>query len=589
MKTKVLKAINELGKYYDDFNELNINDVRNSDKTYYENGVLYYNSLNHALLYLVNYLNSSIIEIDCHFTEFGTMIDLSRNAVFTVDYMKDVIRKQALMGVNKLMLYTEDIYEVKDEPYFGYMRGKYTKEEIKEIVQYANIFDIEIIPCIQTLGHMEQFLRWGYNHKLKDQSMVLMTEIDEVYTFIDKCVKSIRDMYQTNKIHIGMDETFGLGLGKYYKMYGYEDQYTIFINHLKRVNEICLKNGFVNVMIWSDMFFRISSKTETYYDLNIKINDSIKQDIPSNVQLVYWDYYNKNKQIVDGMLKKHIEITNQTIMASGTWIWSKLVYDKQKTDNTALVHIDACKNNNIDKLYFTQWNDDGAPCNYETVYLGLFDMAAHALTIGKNMDKSVYKFIMKSSYQEALIVSKLNESPINPLPLLWDDPLLGIYLNNEMAKNSLILDEGISFFKNYLQNLKGYDSKYFEINHVISIAALLYDKLLVRKTLLDAYHHNQSLTEVIPLCERAIIHTEKLLKSYRQMWLSRYKAFGLDVIQSRLATLIYRYKETIERINDLISNHISQIDELEEKVGPHQNIKINYMNIAHSSIFIQTN
>ena len=35
------------------------------------------------------------------------------------------------------MLYTEDTYEVDGQPYFGYMRGRYSKEEMKEIDDFA--------------------------------------------------------------------------------------------------------------------------------------------------------------------------------------------------------------------------------------------------------------------------------------------------------------------------------------------------------------------------------------------------------------------------------------------------------------------
>ena len=72
-----------------------------------------------------------------HFDTFGVMIDCSRNAVPSVAGLKrffDVISK---MGYNCAMLYTEDTYEVKGEPRFGYKRGRYSVEELKEIDRYA--------------------------------------------------------------------------------------------------------------------------------------------------------------------------------------------------------------------------------------------------------------------------------------------------------------------------------------------------------------------------------------------------------------------------------------------------------------------
>ena len=46
--------------------------------------------------------------------------------------------------------YTEDTYEVEGQPYFGAYRGKYTKDEIKELDAYASMFGVELVPCIQT-------------------------------------------------------------------------------------------------------------------------------------------------------------------------------------------------------------------------------------------------------------------------------------------------------------------------------------------------------------------------------------------------------------------------------------------------------
>lgn len=61
------------------------------------------------------------------------MPDCSRNAVLNVEGAKLLIRHLAVMGFNALMLYTEDTYEIEGYPYFGYMRGRFTKAELKEL------------------------------------------------------------------------------------------------------------------------------------------------------------------------------------------------------------------------------------------------------------------------------------------------------------------------------------------------------------------------------------------------------------------------------------------------------------------------
>jgi len=44
-------------------------------------------------------------------------------------------------------------------------------------------------------------------------------------------------------------------------------------------------------MIWSDMYFRIASENNLYYDLEASIPQEVIDKIPKEVQLVYWDYY----------------------------------------------------------------------------------------------------------------------------------------------------------------------------------------------------------------------------------------------------------------------------------------------------------
>ena len=72
------------------------------------------------------------------------------------------------MGLNALFLYTEDTIELPDYPYFGYMRGAYTAQEIRKLDDYAARFGVELIPCIQTLAHFTAPMRWRAFDELRD-------------------------------------------------------------------------------------------------------------------------------------------------------------------------------------------------------------------------------------------------------------------------------------------------------------------------------------------------------------------------------------------------------------------------------------
>ena len=61
------------------------------------------------------------------FTKSGFMLDCSRNAVASITAVKKLIHMLARAGMNQLLLYTEDTYEIPNLPYFGTYRGRYTK------------------------------------------------------------------------------------------------------------------------------------------------------------------------------------------------------------------------------------------------------------------------------------------------------------------------------------------------------------------------------------------------------------------------------------------------------------------------------
>lgn len=162
-------------------------------------------------------LPQTLVEFSCQevpcFETVGMMFDVSRNAVLTPETMRFFLRKMALMGLNLGMMYTEDTYEIPGQPYFGYQRGRYTAEELRALDDYANFFGIELCPCIQTLGHLNRMLHWPALSHLKDNEEVLLADDEATYAFLQEMIAAAVVPYRSRRIHIGMDEAHGIGLG----------------------------------------------------------------------------------------------------------------------------------------------------------------------------------------------------------------------------------------------------------------------------------------------------------------------------------------------------------------------------------------
>jgi len=215
------------------------------------------------------------------FEDMCAMIDCSRNAVLSVDGAKNLLRRLALFGFNSVMLYTEDTLEIEGYPYFGYMRGRYTQREIHEIQTYAALFGIEIIPCIQTLAHLNQALRWPAFKEVLDMNDILLAGEEKTYELIEAIIKSCRKMFSSNILHIGMDEAHMVGMGNYFKKHGLQKRFDIMNNHLLRVCGICAKYNF-SPMIWSDMYVRL------VFGKKRQADPEMLDRLPKDVALVCW-------------------------------------------------------------------------------------------------------------------------------------------------------------------------------------------------------------------------------------------------------------------------------------------------------------
>ena len=174
----------------------------------------------------------------------GVMIDCSRNAVMNVEAVKRFVLTLEKMHYDTLLLYTEDTYEVDGEPLFGHLRGRYSKDEIKEIDSFCISHGIELVPCIQTLAHLNAIFKWHEEYdRINDCNDILLMDEEGTYELIDRMLSSLASCVTSRKINIGMDEAFMMTYGNYRKKHGVGDRFEIIMRHLNKVCDIAKKYG----------------------------------------------------------------------------------------------------------------------------------------------------------------------------------------------------------------------------------------------------------------------------------------------------------------------------------------------------------
>ena len=491
-------------------------------------------------------------------SNMSLMCDCSRGAVMNKESVKKMIRLLALCGYQSLMLYTEDTYEVYGEPYFGYMRGRYSKDELKELDAYAIDFGITLIPCIQTLAHLNGIVRWGHQYgSIVDNADILMVGEERTYTLIENMFKSISECFTHRCVNVGMDEAWLLGAGKYLGKNGYVKRTEIMKKHLARVLEIAEKYGF-DIAIWSDMFFRPLSSDNNYYNTE-PIPESVYESVPKGVKLIYWDYYKIDKGSYLTHLDRHLSFGNEIWFAGSTFTNFRFTCDRKKAEATMLPAIEACMEKGIQTFLVTQWGDDGCECSMFSSLPTLIKLAA--MNYGED-DESREKGMVALT---GLTSEEFNSIDIpKDRYLLYNDAFAGIY-------DTSVEDGYIENYKKYEKAILAAEKKATDFAYLFRmryeycrVMELKYD--LGVKT--REYYQNgnkEALRLLVKSSYRPLVRRlKKFYEAYAIQWFTENKPFGIEIQDLRTGGLIFRINACADRLTKYADGKCESIPELEE-------------------------
>ncbi len=500
---------------------------------------------------------------------FGTMIDCSRNAVMRPEKVKEWIDISADLGYNSLMLYTEDTYEVDGHPYFGHLRGRYSKEELRDIDAYALQKGVELIPCIQTLAHLNAIFQWNTYQNIRDCGDILLAGHEKTYALIDAMFATIADTFTTKTLHIGMDEAHMIGRGQYQDLHGMVDRSEILVAHLQQVAALAEKYGFT-LMMWGDMFIRLINGGSYYGDC--KVDDAIRAKVPANVELVYWDYYSTEEEHYAKQIEVHRAIKEDIVFAGGLWSWTGFAPHNDYSICATKAALDACAKAGVQDVFLTMWGDNGGECSRFSLLPSLYYAAA--LRDGVT-DMEAIKAGFYEKYGIAFEDFRLLDLPDtsndrakgthNPEKyLLYNDCLMG--------KMDALIDprDGAEYAAcaKKLRAVKTAGQYAYLFDAAAALCEVLEVKadlgLRTRKAYLDG--DRTALSELIAVYDTVSERLKVLYNAYRIQWMTENKPHGFDIQDIRFGGLMCRVAHCKTRIEQYLQGEISRIEELEEPV-----------------------
>lgn len=506
------------------------------------------------------------------FQSSGIMFDCSRNAVLNPTALRFFLRKMALMGLNLGMMYTEDTYEVPGQPFFGYKRGRYTYDELKALDDYANLFGIELCPCIQTLGHLKRILHWPAYHHLRDNDEVLLADLEETYVLLEQMIQAATAPYRSKKIHLGMDEAFGVGLGAHLTRFGYEDPHSVIGRHLSRVLGICDKYG-LKAMMWSDMYFHLDGRN--YHSPGLP-SESAKAAVDPRITLMYWDYYQSQEEKYADALYKHAQFPAPTVFAGGIWTWIGPAPDYPTTIANTVAGLTACAKAGIPLALATAWGDNGGECNLTAALLGL--QLYGELTFRSEYDPQLlaerFRRCCHADAQAFLDLSLLNympgmkDNPSDPVNcckfMLYQDPLVQLFEADT---------QGYAMAEHFGSLVTRY-ARYAVENPEYGLLFDFYTALANALALKCVWHEQAgnavrsrnreqaaALADGIPATVEAL---NTLRVVWRKLWETTNKPNGFEIIEVRLGGVAARMTTAGEKMRAFALGETETIPELEE-------------------------
>lgn len=141
----------------------------------------------------------------------GLMIDTAHGAKPTIEFLKELLDQMASWKMNQLYLYVETNLPLTN-PTPPWHANMWSKSEIGDLVSYAAVRHIDVVPCVELYGHLHELLTNESESPIG--AFPHGGELNPAETRTAEIVKSwtrqIANMFPSSWLHIGFDEPFEL-------------------------------------------------------------------------------------------------------------------------------------------------------------------------------------------------------------------------------------------------------------------------------------------------------------------------------------------------------------------------------------------
>jgi hypothetical protein len=318
------------------------------------------------------------------FERRGLMLDISRNRVPTMDWLKTLIDALAALHYNELQLYTEHTFAYSKHEMVWANASPMTAAEVREIDGYCAQRGIELVANQNSFGHMERWLKHakyeylaecpdGFQHPFSGwrQFGSTLYPDDASIRFLDTLYTELLPNFQSKVMNVGGDEPWELGKGRSADRVEDEGKHRVYLDFMKQVFALAEKHG-QQAQFWADIILE---------------RPDLVPELPKSVTPVIWGYeadspFEENcKTVADAGFANHFYV------APGAGNWNSFGGRLDVARANIELAARAGHANQAKGLLLTAWGDNGHHQPWPTLFPGLIlaAYAAHGESIDDNL------------------------------------------------------------------------------------------------------------------------------------------------------------------------------------------------------------
>jgi hypothetical protein len=310
----------------------------------------------------------------------GFMLDVSRTRVPTQGELLTLIRALGRLRVNQLQLYVEHTFAFRGHEDAWKDASPLTAAEIRELDDACTELGIELVPNLNTFGHMERWLRHpryramaecpeGWIHPLTGQFKEFPGTLRPDQASVDFAGALLDDYlpnFRSRQVNIGGDEPWELGQGFSKQAVAERGKHRVYLDHLKKLCALGRDRGRI-VQFWGDILLE---------DL------ALAQDAPADAVPVVWGYdagHPFKEQC--GRLR---ELGRAYLVAPGTSAWQSFTGRLDNVLSNQSEAVGAAVRHEARGILLTTWGDNGHHQPWPTAWLPMAAGLAQAWGFAAN-------------------------------------------------------------------------------------------------------------------------------------------------------------------------------------------------------------